>query len=148
MMRGIVADAYVWLKAVHIIAMTAWMAGLFYLPRLFAYHADVAKGSETSELFKVMESRLLRIIMRPAMLATWAFGLALLYLYGAVPIWLWAKLVAVVGLTGFHMYLAAAARRFAADERPGSSKFFRAINEIPTLLLIAIVILVVVKPFG
>jgi putative membrane protein len=143
-----VANAYPWIKAAHIIAMTAWMAGLFYLPRLFAYHADVAKGSESSELFKVMEGRLLRIIMRPAMLATWAFGLLLLYPLGTVPIWLWAKIIVVVGLTGFHMYLAAIARRFAADERPGSSKFFRAINEIPTLLLIAIVILVVVKPFG
>jgi putative membrane protein len=147
-MRGAVADAYPWVKAFHIIAMTAWMAGLFYLPRLFAYHADVAKGAEASELFKVMEGRLLRIIMRPAMLTTWAFGLLLSYLLGTIPIWLWAKLIVVIGLTGFHMYLAGAARRFAADERPGSSKFFRAINEIPTLLLIAIVILVVVKPFG
>jgi protoporphyrinogen IX oxidase len=137
-----------WIKVGHIVALTAWMAGLFYLPRLFAYHADVRPGSEASELFKAMEGRLLRIIMLPAMIATWLFGLALLYLLGAVATWLWLKLFCVVCLTGFHMWLWSICGRFALGQRPHGSRFFRTINEIPTLLLIAVVVLVVVKPFG
>jgi putative membrane protein len=142
------ADTYLWIKAGHIVAMTAWMAGLFYLPRLFAYHADTALGSETSELFKVMEVRLLRIIMMPAMIATWFFGLQLLYLLGAVPIWMMGKLFCIFGLSGFHIWLWIIAGRMARDERPYGSRTFRMVNELPTLLLIAAVLLVVLKPFG
>jgi putative membrane protein len=143
-MRRALAD---WIKAGHIVAMTAWMAGLFYLPRLFVYHSDVAPGSEASDLIKLMEGRLLRIIMFPAMIATWLFGIALMYLLGSVAVWLWLKLVCVICLTGFHLWLWSINARFAVDRRPHTSRFFRAINEIPTLLLVAIVILVVVKPF-
>ena len=142
------ADAYLWIKAGHIVAMTAWMAGLFYLPRLFVYHADVVPGSEASELFKLMEDRLLRIIMLPSMIVTWLFGLLLLHLLGSIPIWLLLKLLCVAGLTGFHVWLGKIAGRFARDERPFGSRMFRMVNELPTLLLVAIVIFVVVKPFG
>ena len=145
-MRRALADAYLWIKAGHIVGVTAWMAGLLYLPRLFAYHADVVPGSEASELFKVMEGRLLRIIMMPAMTVTWLLGLALLHLLGSIPIWLVLKLLCVAGLTGFHFWLGAIASRFAGDERPLGSRIFRMVNELPTLLLIAIVIFVVVKP--
>jgi protoporphyrinogen IX oxidase len=143
-----VGNAYSWIEVGHIVAMTAWMAGLFYLPRLFAYHADVARGTQASELFKVMEARLLRIIMMPAMLATWLFGFALLHLLGSIAIWLWLKLLLVVCLSGFHLWLWLIVIRFAHDERPHGSRFFRAINEVPTLLLVAIVILVVIKPLS
>jgi putative membrane protein len=141
-------DAYSWIKAGHIVAMTAWMAGLFYLPRLFVYHSSVAAGGEASELFKVMEGRLLRIIMTPAMIATWAFGLLLWHLLAASAPWLWLKLMLVACLTGFHLWLGAMAGEFAADGRPYSERVFRLVNELPTLLLAAIVVLVVVKPFG
>lgn len=138
-----------WLKALHIIAMVAWMAGLFYLPRLFVYHCQVAVGSETSELFKVMERRLLRAIMNPAMIATWLFGLLLLAAqpellhYG----WMHTKLLLVVLLTGLHMALAGWRRAFAEDRNTRPHRFYRFANEVPTLLLIGIVILVIVEPF-
>ncbi|MGE3832311.1 MAG: protoporphyrinogen oxidase HemJ [Parvibaculaceae bacterium] len=140
---------YLWLKAFHIIAVTAWMAGLFYLPRLFVYHSDVAPGSATSETFKIMERRLLRAIMLPAMIVSWALGLALAYETGVFsdwPLWFVGKAACVVALTGFQIWLAALVSRFAADERPANARFFRMINEIPTLLLIAIVLLAVLKP--
>jgi protoporphyrinogen IX oxidase len=139
---------YLWIKAFHIIAVIAWMAGLFYLPRLFVYHADAEKGSVQSETFKVMERRLLRIIMNPAMILTWGFGLTLAWLGNAWSDgWLHAKLVLVLALTLFHMWLAACRRRFAEDANITPARTYRMANELPTLLMIGIVILAVVKPF-
>ncbi|HTZ77695.1 MAG TPA: protoporphyrinogen oxidase HemJ [Stellaceae bacterium] len=143
-------DAYPWIKAFHIISVVAWMAGLFYLPRLFVYHADAPKGSQQSETFKTMERRLLRGIMNPAMVATYVFGLTLLATPGVVDWhrgWIHAKLALVLVLTGYHMFLARCRREFAADQNRRPARFYRIINEVPTLLLIGIVILVVVKPF-
>jgi protoporphyrinogen IX oxidase len=144
------AAAYPWIKALHIVAVVAWMAGLLYLPRLFVYHADAPAGSDLTRVFTVMERRLLRGIMLPAATATVILGGVLASVPGIVDWqrgWIWAKLVLVLALGGFHMMLAAWHRRFAADQAPHSSRFFRAVNELPTLVLIAIVILVVVKPF-
>ncbi len=139
---------YLWLKAFHIIAVVAWMAALFYLPRLFVYHAEAAAGSEKSETFKVMERRLLKAIANPAALAVWILGLWLAYEASAwSQPWLHAKLLFVVLMTGFHHFCSASVKRFAADKNTRSAKFFRIANEVPTVLLIAIVILVVVKPF-
>ena len=126
------------------------MAGLLYLPRLYVYHSTAPVGSDPSETFKVMERRLLRGIMNPAMVATWFFGLVLAATPGVVDWragWLWAKLALVAGLTLFHGLLARWQTAFAADHNTHSTRFFRAVNELPTLALIAIVLLVVVKPF-
>ncbi|WP_119390527.1 protoporphyrinogen oxidase HemJ [Taklimakanibacter lacteus] len=141
--------AYLWLKAFHIIAVVAWMAGLFYLPRLMVYHRRTAIGGETSEMFKVMERRLLRAIMYPAMGMSWLLGLALIWVtdaYANISLWLVVKLIAVVAMTGFHQWLAKFVKAFGEDERPRDERFFRMINEIPTVLLIVIVIMAVVKP--
>jgi len=139
---------YLWLKVGHIIAITAWMAGLFYLPRLYVYHTDSINGSEKSETFKTMERRLLKAIMNPAMIATWIFGRALAWSGGwwMAP-WFIAKFCLVLAMSGFHGWLAARSREFAADTNTQTSRPYRIVNEVPTLLLIAIVILVVVKPF-
>lgn len=139
---------YFWLKAGHIISMTAWMAGLFYLPRLYVYHADSERGSAVSETFKTMERRLLKTIMNPAMGATWIFGLALAWSgdWWMSP-WFIAKFCLVLAMSGFHGWLAARSREFAADANTRSSRTYRVVNEIPTVLLVAIVILVVIKPF-
>ena len=139
---------YLWIKAFHIIAVIAWMAGLFYLPRLFVYHADAEKGSVQSETFKVMEQRLLRIIMNPAMILTWGLGLTLASLGSTWSDgWLHAKLALVVAMTLFHMWLAVCRRRFAEDANTHPARTYRLANELPTLLVIGIVILAVVKPF-
>jgi putative membrane protein len=139
---------YLWIKAFHIISVIAWMAGLFYLPRLFVYHADAGKGSVQSETFKVMEGRLLRIIMNPAMVLTWGFGLTLAWLGNAWSDgWLHAKLALVLVMTLFHMWLAACRRRFAEDANITPARTYRLANEVPTLLMIGIVIFAVVKPF-
>lgn len=139
---------YLWAKAIHVIAVISWMAGMLYLPRLFVYHADAEKGSVQSETFKVMERRLLRAIINPAMLIAWAFGLWLAWSgFGFAGGWLHAKLACVLVLSGVHGYLSVAQRRFAADENTKPARHWRIVNEIPTLLMIIIVILVVVKPF-
>ena len=139
---------YLWLKALHIVAVISWMAGLLYLPRLFVYHAVAAPGSEQSETFKVMERRLLKAIMTPAMIVAWAAGLILVWKGGwATAGWLHAKLALVIVLSGAHGYLAARVRAFAEDRNDKSQKFFRILNEVPTLLMLAIVVLVIVKPF-
>jgi putative membrane protein len=147
------ATMYEWIKAFHIIVVIAWMAGMLYLPRLFVYHCAAEMGSVQSETFKVMERRLLRAILNPAMIATWVFGLWLAWLgpdprYGwfASP-WLWAKLVLVLALSAMHGMLARWRKDFAADRNVHSQRFYRIINEIPTILMIGIVILAVVKPF-
>ncbi|HVM77436.1 MAG TPA: protoporphyrinogen oxidase HemJ [Stellaceae bacterium] len=144
------APAYPWIKALHIVSVVAWMAGLLYLPRLFVYHAAAAKGSEQSETFKTMERRLLRGIMNPAMIAVYVFGILLLLTPGIVEWsrgWIWAKLALVAALTAYHHLLGRWRKEFAEDRNPRPQRFYRMVNEVPTLLLIAIVILVVVKPF-
>ncbi len=141
-------NLYAWAKAVHVIAVIAWMAGMLYLPRLFVYHADVAVGSPQSELFKVMERRLLRAIMTPAMIVTWVFGLWLAWIvFGFHGGWLHAKIALVLAMSAMHDYLARSVRRFAADSNQKPARHWRIVNEVPTLLMIGIVILVIVKPF-
>ena len=139
---------YPWLKSVHIVSVIAWMAGLLYLPRLFVYHSQARIGSEQSETFKVMERRLLSAIMTPAMVASWVLGLWLVWTGGWLAFgWLQAKIVLVLMLSGLHGFFLGCARDFAADRNRHSQKFYRIINEVPTILMIGIVILVVVKPF-
>ena len=144
---------YEWIKAFHIIAVIAWMAGMLYLPRLFVYHCAAEKGSVQSETFKVMERRLLRGIINPAMIAAIALGLWLAWLgpdsrYGWFASgWLWAKIALVLGLSAVHGLFARWVKDFAADSNRHSQRFYRFINEVPTVLMIAIVILVVLKPF-
>jgi putative membrane protein len=142
---------YLYLKAFHVIAVIAWMAGLFYLPRLYVYHADAKPGSELSETFKVMERRLLKAITTPAMLASWALGLILAFGFGSIDwatdIWFHVKLLLVIALTVFHMALARWRKEFEADKNERPALFYRIANEVPTLLLIGIVILVIVRPF-
>jgi protoporphyrinogen IX oxidase len=139
---------YEWAKAFHVIAVIAWMAGMLYLPRLFVYHCEAEPGSKQSETFKVMERRLLRAIVNPAMVAAWILGLGLAWQGGwSASHWLQAKFVLVVGLSAIHGMLVRWVRDFAADRNQHSQKFYRIINEIPAILMIGIVILAVVKPF-
>lgn len=141
-------EGYDWVKALHIIAVIAWMAGMLYLPRLFVYHCDAPAGSDKSETFKVMERRLLRGIINPAMIATWVFGLWLVTVSGSYRDgWFQAKFILVLVLAGLHGFFVRAVADFAADRNTRSQKFYRVINEAPTLVMILIVILVVVKPF-
>lgn len=141
-------SGYSWLMAVHVIAMVAWMAGMLYLPRLFVYHADAATGSEMSETFKVMERRLLRAIMNPAMIVTWGAGIWLaIWSESYDDPWLMMKVVLVVGMSGLHGWLSARRRDFEQDKNVITSRTYRIVNEVPTVLLIGIVILVVVRPF-
>ena len=142
------AGYYPWLEAIHIIAMVAWMAGMLYLPRLFVYHAEVGVGTPQAETFKVMERRLLRLIMNPAMIVVWITGPLLAYEGGFLKdAWLHAKILLVVVLSGVHGMLAASMKRFARDDNARPARYFRILNEVPTILLIGIVILVTVKPF-
>ena len=139
---------YPWLKALHIVSLIAWMAGMLYLPRLFVYHAEAPVGSPQSETFKVMERRLMRAIMLPAMLATWIFGLWLAWEGGWFAAgWLHAKLALVLALSALHGYLSRLRRDFEQDRNAHTMRFYRILNEAPTLALVGIVILVVVKPF-
>jgi putative membrane protein len=139
---------YQWLLAFHIIAVIAWMAGMLYLPRLFVYHCAADPGSMQSETFKVMERRLLKAIINPAMIVTWVLGLWLAYRGDWFTAhWLQVKLALVLGMSGVHGILSKYVREFAADKRRKSEKFFRILNEVPTILMILIVILAVVKPF-
>lgn len=141
-------ELYLWIKALHVVSIIAWMAGMLYLPRLFVYHADLAIGSETSELFKVMERRLLRVIINPAMTLAWVFGLWLAWSgFRFSGGWLHLKLLAVLALSAFHGYLSKAVREFAADRNSKSARHWRMMNEVPTVLMIIIVILVILKPF-
>lgn len=140
---------YEWIKALHVISIIAWMAGLLYLPRLFVYHCEVAAGSDTSERFKVMERRLLRAIMNPAMIAAYVFGIAMIVMTPEwmKQGWLHAKLLFVLLLTASHMMMARWRREFAEDRNTRPQRFYRIANEVPTLLMIGIVIFVIVKPF-
>jgi len=139
---------YRWILAVHVMAFISWMAGMLYLPRLFVYHCGAEPGSQQSETFKVMERRLLTQIINPAMVVTWAAGLWMLWTGGHIYAgWMQAKLVCVVLLSGVHGVLAAHVRAFAEDRNQKPQRYYRILNEVPTLLMIAIVILAVVKPF-
>jgi len=143
---------YLAVKILHILAWTSWMAGLFYLPRIFVYHAEQANaGGPTAEVFKVMERKLLRYIMRPAMLVTWATGLALVFVFGAADIasdgWLHAKIALVALMTGFHHACEGWRRAFEEDRNRRPGRFYRFANEAPTLLFIFVVVLVVWRPF-
>ena len=139
---------YDWLKAFHVIAVIAWMAGMLYLPRLFVYHSEAPKGSIQSETFKMMERRLLKAIINPAMIATWVLGLLLVWQGGWWKAgWLHGKLVLVVILSGLHGVYVRRLKEFAADRNTRPPRYYRILNEIPTLLMIGIVILAVVKPF-
>ena len=144
--------AYPWIKALHVVAVVSWMAGLLYLPRLFVYHAERGTpGSDLSETFKVMEERLLGRIMRPAMIATWVLGLTLALTPGVVGWttqgWFYVKLATVVGLSGFHGWLTRRCADFAADRNRVSGRSYRLANEVPALALVVIVVMVIVKPF-
>ena len=143
-------DIYLWVKALHVISVIAWMAGMFYLPRLFVYHTETTPGAADSERFKLMERRLLRVIINPAMIATWLFGLTLAFT-PAVDAWhqhwFHAKFTLVLLMSGFHGMLARWTKAFANDRNAHSARFYRLANEVPTVLMILIVILVIVKPF-
>ena len=137
-----------WVKSFHVVAIISWMAALLYLPRLMVYHVDCAAGSEKSETFKVMERRLLKAIATPAMIASWVLGLWLAFLVDAWGmVWFWAKMIFVLGLTAYHLQASRWVRDFAADQNGRSGRFFRIANEVPTVLMFAIVIFVIVKPF-
>lgn len=139
---------YEWVKALHVMSVIAWMAGMFYLPRLFVYHADAEIGSDKSETFKIMERRLLKAIINPSMIATWIFGLWVAYEIDAFRDgWFHAKLTLVILMSAVHGYLSGCVKRFARDENKKSAKFYRILNEVPTVLMIVIVILVIGKPF-
>ena len=147
---GFLAHAYPWTKALHIIAMVAWMAGMLYLPRLYVYHCEVLPGSRESERFKVMERRLLKQIINPAMIATWFFGVLLVLTPGRLDWsagWWHVKLTAVLLMSGLHGAFSRWRRDFLEDRNRRSQRFYRIANEVPTVLLILIVIMVVVRPF-
>ncbi len=148
-----IQDHYEWLKAFHIIAVIAWMAGMLYLPRLFVYHCATPAGSPQSEMLKVMERRLLKAIINPSMFAVWVLGVAMILVAGWLagpwfdPGWLYLKIVLVLVMSGVHGFFVRCVKDFAADRNRRSQKFYRIINEVPTVLLILIVLLVVLKPF-
>jgi protoporphyrinogen IX oxidase len=139
---------YLWVKALHIIAIISWMAGLLYLPRLFVYHCEAKKGSQSAEMLKLMEYRLLTFIITPAMIFSWVLGLWLAWFgFNFSGLWLILKLIAVIGLTICSVYFSRSVKKFAMDENVYTSRFWRIMNEVPTVFMIIIVILVVVKPF-
>jgi putative membrane protein len=143
-------EGYLWVKVLHVLAVISWMAGLFYLPRLFVYHAENMGNTQLTGTFKLMERRLLKAIMRPAGLVSVLTGLWLIWLgswYGPVPAWLWLKLLFVLAMLGVHGMLEMHAGRFRDGRETKPGRYFRIINEIPTVLLIGIVIFVIVKPF-
>ncbi|MBO0904273.1 protoporphyrinogen oxidase HemJ [Jiella sonneratiae] len=143
-------SAYLWVKSVHVFAVIAWMAGMLYLPRLFVYHAGAETGSVQSETFKVMERRLLKGIINPAMIGTWVAGVWLAFSGGWLTsgdAWLHVKILLVLIMSGIHGMLTAATRRFAEDRNEKSARYWRVLNEVPAVLLIGIIVLVVVKPF-
>lgn len=147
-MTGFLGDAYLWVKALHIIAFIAWMAGMLYLPRLYVYHCAAEPGSPQSETFKVMERRLLRAIINPAMIGTWILGLMLAAhgnLWGAG--WLHAKFALLIAMQVVHAAFARWRRQFAADENRHTARFYRVMNEVPTVLMVGIVLLAVLRPF-
>jgi putative membrane protein len=148
-MDSVLISLYPWVKSLHIMSIIAWMAGMLYLPRLFVYHCDAPVGSDKSETFKIMERRLLRAIINPAMIASFVFGILLLLTPGIIDWsawWVYAKLALVLGMTAVHGLFARWRKDFESDTNTRSAKIYRIANEVPTLLMIAIVILVVIKP--
>jgi putative membrane protein len=144
------APFYLWIKALHVISVIAWMAGMFYLPRLFVYHCEVAPGSAESERFKVMEQRLLRQIINPAMIATWSFGILLVLTPGVIDWsagWWHVKLLSVILMSALHGELSRWRRGFLEDRNTRSQRFYRIANEVPTVLVVIIVVMVIVRPF-
>ena len=148
-MGDFLATVYPWTKSLHVVSVIAWMAGLFYLPRLFVYHVEaVTEGSETAILFQTMERRLLKAIMNPAMISTWIFGLALVMTPGIVDwssLWPWIKAGSVLAMTWFHMWLGARRKDFVAGRNTVTGRRYRMMNEVPTLLMLLIVFSVIVK---
>ncbi len=149
-MTEILGMLYPWVKALHIMAVISWMAGLFYLPRLFVYHAErAAVGSELDQTFQVMEQKLLKVIMNPAMIVAWICGLILIGMgafdFGSA--WAWIKIVAVIGMTVFHMWLGKQRKAFANGTNTRTGRGYRLANEVPTVLMLIIVVMVVVRPF-
>lgn len=142
---------YPWVKTLHIVSIISWMAGMFYLPRLFVYHAERAEvGSELDRTFQIMEEKLLRIIMTPAMLSSWIFGVMLMLTPGVVDwasAWWWIKLISVLAMTGTHGWLSARRKDFAAGRNTRAGRVYRIMNEVPTLLMLVIVTMIVVRPF-
>lgn len=147
----ILVSLYPWTKSLHVISVIAWMAGLFYMPRLFVYHTEqVETRSETDELFQTMERKLLKLIMNPSMIASWVFGLALAATPGIVDwgaVWPWAKLAGILGMTWFHMWCGARRKEFVAGANTRTGRDYRLMNEVPTVLLIVIVVSVIARPF-
>lgn len=145
------SDAYPWIKAFHVISVIAWLSAMLYLPRLFVYHAEAGPQAAESAVFKVMERRLARLIMTPAMIATWVFGLALVATPGIIDwasdFWFHTKLLLVVALSGLHGFLLGRVRAFAEDRNRNGAGFYRLVNEVPTVIMVAVVILVIVRPF-
>jgi len=144
------SDWYPWILSGHIISIIAWMAGMFYMPRLFAYHAEAEVGSDKSETFKIMERRLLQAIINPAMIAAWIFGILLALTPGIVDWamgWPWVKATIVLAMSGLHGLLSRWRRQFASDRNIHTTRFYKLINEVPTVMMIVIVIMVVAKPF-
>ncbi|HWA91274.1 MAG TPA: protoporphyrinogen oxidase HemJ [Rhizomicrobium sp.] len=147
-MTAFLSNNILWIKAFHVISVIAWMAGMFYLPRLFVYHTETVPGSAESERFKVMEGKLLRTIINPAMIATWVFGLTLAILTEAYKEhWLQAKFVLAILMSGLHGYFVGRVRAFAQDRNDKPARFYRILNEVPPVLMVFIVILVIVQPF-
>ena len=142
------SDNILWIKALHVISVIAWMAGMFYLPRLFVYHTEAVPGSAESERFKIMERRLLRAIINPAMIAAWVFGVTLALLTEVYKEhWFQAKFALVIAMSGLHGYFAGRVRAFAQDRNDKPARFYRILNEVPPILMVFIVILVIVQPF-
>lgn len=148
-MIAFLSNYILWIKAFHVIFVIAWMSGMLYLPRLFVYHCETVPGSVESERFKVMEKKLLRVIINPSMIAVWIFGLTLMFLTAAYQdTWFQIKFSLVLVMSGLHGYFATCVRRFANDANTKPARFYRILNEIPALLMMAIVILVIVQPFS
>jgi putative membrane protein len=147
-MTMFLSNNILWIKALHVISVIAWMSGMFYLPRLFVYHTETEPGSAASERFKVMERRLLRAIINPSMIATWVFGLTLAWLTAAYKEhWLQMKFLLVIAMSGLHGYFAGRVKAFAQDRNDKPARFYRILNEVPPVLMVFIVILVIVQPF-
>lgn len=151
MIESLLIDAYPWTRALHLIAVISWMAGIFYLPRLYVYHVEKAgKNKKLDEVFQEMERKLLRVIMNPAMIATWVFGLCLVFTPGMIDwgeIWVWVKAAMVIAMTWYHHLLANWRKAFARGENRRSGRFYRLANEAPTVMMIVIVFMAVGRPF-
>jgi putative membrane protein len=149
-MINLLSEYYLWVKALHVMSVLAWMAGLFYLPRLYVYHVEsVQTGGDSDALFQTMERKLLKMIMNPAMIATWLFGLMLVLIPGIIDwssVWPWTKAVGILAMTWFHMWLGVRRKDFVAGQNTRTGRQYRLMNEVPTVLMVIIVISVIVRP--